>query len=66
MEGTGVLVFENGNEYAGEFLDGQFHGRGVMHLAQGGTYAAVWDKGRIVEGTMMFARTPLQCASVSV
>lgn len=35
MEGMGIYVFHNGDEYAGEFHRGRFHGKGTFRTAKG-------------------------------
>ena len=39
------INYPNGDHYEGEFKDGEFHGRGILHYANGAKYEAIWEKG---------------------
>ncbi|EPZ33181.1 hypothetical protein O9G_001150 [Rozella allomycis CSF55] len=55
INGHGEYHFPTGNVYVGNFVDGQFHGHGTVHLANnGGKFVAEWDNGVIVKGTFIF------------
>ncbi|GBG26541.1 MORN repeat-containing protein 5 [Hondaea fermentalgiana] len=46
--------FENGTRYVGPFLNGCFHGEGVLHLPGKGSFAGTWEKGQLVRGEFTF------------
>ena len=54
MEGNGEFTFPNGSKYVGEFLDGQFHGKGILYYPGRGRYEATWDHGKVVQGRLFF------------
>ncbi|KAH0794908.1 MORN repeat-containing protein 5 isoform X1 [Histomonas meleagridis] len=54
MNGKGEFTFSNGTRYVGEFLDGQFHGQGVLYYPGRGCYKAQWDHGKVIDGQMFF------------
>ena len=45
LEGNATFTFPSGTTYVGEFKDGEFHGRGILHYANGAKYEAIWEKG---------------------
>lgn len=51
---TPKYYFPSGTIYHGEFLDGQFHGEGVLVFPECGKYTAVWNKGQVVHGEYSF------------
>jgi len=55
MEGNGTYIFDNGNRYEGEFLDGMFHGKGVIYFKGAGKFEATWDHGKVVTGNYTFS-----------
>lgn len=56
MEGHGKCTFPSGTVYTGQFLDGEFHGEGVLAYTGGcGKYLATWNRGKVVTGRYVFA-----------
>ena len=46
MEGHGKYTCPSGCVYTGQFLDGEFHGEGVLEYPGGcGKYHATWNRG---------------------
>ena len=45
-EGKGNLVFNDGDEYEGEYRDDKFHGRGKYIWANGDVYDGQWVNGK--------------------
>ena len=54
MDGKGEFTFPNGTRYVGELVDGEFHGKGVLHFPGRGRYEAEWDHGSVIKGTLFF------------
>ncbi|TYZ60784.1 hypothetical protein PybrP1_006417 [[Pythium] brassicae (nom. inval.)] len=52
--GHGVLQLADGNRYEGEFLNGQFHGRGTLYFPEGRLEGA-WENGKKIDGTFIFS-----------
>ncbi|KAI8466124.1 MAG: hypothetical protein J3K34DRAFT_524795 [Monoraphidium minutum] len=46
IEGSGVRVFPNGDNYTGEFHAGEMHGAGTLALAGGGAYTGAFRRNR--------------------
>ena len=42
----GILKWPNGEQYEGEFLDGQFDGYGVFYYANNTQYQGNWKNGK--------------------
>mmetsp|Transcript_12670 Transcript_12670/g.25861 ORF Transcript_12670/g.25861 Transcript_12670/m.25861 type:complete len:145 (-) Transcript_12670:529-963(-) len=54
--GKGVLSYEDGSEYRGEFKDGEKCGHGIYYYANGDSYIGSWKKDkRDGQGTYSFA-----------
>lgn len=45
MSGKGILTFENGDEYDGQFKNGIFNGEGTFRSASGWTYEGEFKNG---------------------
>ena len=46
LEGNGRFVFKNGDVFVGSFVDGQFHGKGVLIFSGGGgRFEGEWKNG---------------------
>jgi hypothetical protein len=46
-DGPGKYLYRNGDEYEGDFVSGQRHGRGVMvYAADGAVYEGEWKKNK--------------------
>ena len=48
LEGMGRYTFASGATYVGQMLDGVFHGKGTLHLPNGGKFEAMWENGKAV------------------
>lgn len=46
MSGKGVLIWENGSKYEGEFQHGKMHGLGKEVNDEGVEYKGTWQLGR--------------------
>lgn len=47
IDGKGIRYFsQNGSKYSGQFVRGEFHGRGTMTYADGSTYEGEWYRNR--------------------
>ena len=46
QNGAGIITFQNGSRYEGEFKDGQYSGRGIFYFANGSVYAGEYQNGR--------------------
>ncbi|TPX32619.1 hypothetical protein SmJEL517_g04293 [Synchytrium microbalum] len=55
IEGWGQHILPSGNIYIGNFVDGQFHGKGTLHFTNKARYDAFWQNGIAVEGVLTFA-----------
>lgn len=55
MEGFGTYRFPSGTVYKGFFLDGEFHGEGMLQYEDCGKYHATWEHGKVIEGRYVFA-----------
>jgi len=55
MEGRGTYKFPSGTVYTGQLVDGEFHGEGTLQYPGCGEYRAIWDHGKVVEGSYVFA-----------
>uniref|UniRef100_A0A3Q4BZS1 MORN repeat-containing protein 5 n=1 Tax=Mola mola TaxID=94237 RepID=A0A3Q4BZS1_MOLML len=55
MDGHGEYTFPTETRYVGETKDGMFHGKGVLHFPNGSKYEAIWENGRVKEGSLTFA-----------
>uniref|UniRef100_A0A7S2QCD6 Uncharacterized protein n=1 Tax=Zooxanthella nutricula TaxID=1333877 RepID=A0A7S2QCD6_9DINO len=56
LDGFGRRVFDGGDVYEGEFLDGQRHGSGKYSYANGDRYEGAWREDTMDgQGTMMYA-----------
>ena len=42
MEGKGILYFNNGNKYDGEFKNGLREGKGILYYNNGDKYEGYW------------------------
>lgn len=42
-DGYGVMVFANGDKYAGDFVNGEAHGQGILYFANGSRYYGDWE-----------------------
>ncbi len=40
--GYGEYVYPDGSKYVGDFLEGKFHGKGVLYLSKGDKYVGHW------------------------
>ena len=53
---TSIYVWENGDKYEGEFVDGLFHGQGTIVYSDGSSYVGEWKDGLFHgQGTGAFA-----------
>ena len=51
--GVGTLVYPDGNNYVGEFMNGLFHGQGIYTIASDGySYVGEYRIGSLWNGTM--------------
>ena len=55
MEGKGCYRFTSGTVFTGAFLDGEFHGDGILEFPGCGRYIATWERGKVVKGNYVFA-----------
>ncbi len=46
VNGYGELVLPSGDEYKGDFLQGKFHGQGIMYFKSGDKYLGAWASHR--------------------
>ena len=54
--GTGTMVWPNGDQYVGEWKDGKIHGQGTIEWSNGDKYVGEWKNGKMHgEGTMSWA-----------
>lgn len=60
ISGRGIMKLKNGDVYAGEFLNDQFHGRGQLVNADGTMVTGIFREGKFVEGMGEFGKTPKQ------
>ena len=44
--GTGTMVWPNGDKYVGEWKDGKIHGVGTLTWSDGTKYAGDWKNGK--------------------
>lgn len=51
-EGTYVL---NNMKYMGELKDGNFHGKGTVHVKGAGKWVGEWENGKMVSGRYVFS-----------
>jgi hypothetical protein len=53
---TGIMAFQNGSRYEGEFKDGKYSGRGTFYFANGSVYEGEYENGRYHgQGTFTYA-----------
>lgn len=45
-QGQGIMVYENGRVYEGDWVNGYFQGNGVLFFADGDLYAGEWKNGK--------------------
>ena len=50
-----MLRFTSGTVFTGAFLDGEFHGDGILEFPGCGRYIATWERGKVVKGNYVFA-----------
>jgi hypothetical protein len=54
FEGIGTFTFPNGTKYVGGMRNGMFHGKGTIYVPNTGSYTAMWNEGKEVEGDYTF------------
>lgn len=37
-----------GTRYVGDFLDGKFHGQGILHMESGASIEGTWEHGKMI------------------
>ena len=42
-----VPILYLGTRYVGDFLDGKFHGEGVLHMTSGASIKGTWNHGKM-------------------
>ncbi|ORC87991.1 uncharacterized protein TM35_000192350 [Trypanosoma theileri] len=58
FDNEGIYTFANGDTYVGAFKDGRMHGHGTLFFTAargGGQYRGIWENGRNVSGSFVFA-----------
>lgn len=45
VNGVGRLMYENGNVYSGQFLEGKYNGAGIFTSLRGDRYEGDWEQG---------------------
>ena len=55
FEGMGTFTYPNGTKYVGGFKNGTFHGEGTIYVPECGSYTAMWNEGKEVEGDYKFS-----------
>jgi len=60
--GKGIMRYENGDVYEGDWKDGKMHGKGTMTNKKGSEYSATWKDG-IRKTTPMYKMYPLKDAN---
>lgn len=53
-EGHGILVYKNGDQYCGDFLNNLRHGKGILKKANEDTVNGVWSEDKLLMGTMVY------------
>jgi len=51
IAGKGALVYQNGNQYAGDFRNGKKEGNGVCIYPNGKRLNGLWKEDKLVKGT---------------
>jgi hypothetical protein len=52
--GRGTYTFK-GTTYVGNFVDGEFHGEGVLSIPGVGKYSGYWQNGKLASGGLVFS-----------
>ncbi|MDF1699484.1 MAG: hypothetical protein P1U56_26765 [Saprospiraceae bacterium] len=46
MKGKGEMLIPDQEQYLGEFVNGEYHGTGILKYSDGGRYEGKWSKGK--------------------